>query len=75
MLSKRPTVDYRGIQIPNFATIRELSRAGVLSETALRRLHAQGQLPGIFVGNRFYANTAMLIEKLDIQSATQADRG
>lgn len=75
MLKDRPKIEYCGARIPSFATINETARAGIMPETALRRMRACGELPGILVGTRFYVNTAMLIEKLDAQSAVQNARG
>ncbi len=78
MLKDRPTIEYCGVKLPNFATINETARAGIMPETALRRLRACEELPGILVGTRFYVNVVKLLEKLDAQSATQpmqASRG
>lgn len=68
MLRNRPTISFDGREVPNFATIGELSRAGVLSETALRRLLAAGELPGFYVGTRFYVDTKKLAAKFDDMS-------
>lgn len=71
MLKDRPIIEYCGARIPSFATINETARAGIMPETALRRMRACGELPGILVGTRFYINTARLLEMLDAQSAAQ----
>ena len=49
---------------PNFKTIRETAREGILSEYSLRLLCAQGKLPGFFVGRRYMVNDDALIEQL-----------
>ena len=49
---------------PNFKTIRETAREGILSEYSLRLLCAQGKLPGFFVGRRYMVNVDALIEQL-----------
>lgn len=71
MLKDRPKLNYRGVDIPAHATIKEVARSGIMPETALRRMRACGDLPGIQVGNRLYVNVARLLEKLDEQSTTQ----
>ena len=49
----------------NLMTIPAAAAAGVLPESALRRLKAEGRLPGVQVGNRFYVNLRRLEELVD----------
>ena len=50
---------------PKFMTIRAVARTGLLTETALRRLNAKGQLPGFRSGNRFLVNCEALQAMID----------
>lgn len=52
-----------------FLSIRETAKTGIISGSYLRQMVAQGQAPGFYVGNRFYVNVPMLIDKLDAMSA------
>lgn len=54
-------------------TIRQTAKRGPLNECALRRMVAQGVVPGFRHGNRFLVNYALLLEQLERESrnATQ----
>ena len=49
----------------NFKTIRQTK---VLPEYRLRLMLKQGQLPGIYAGNRFLVNVDVLEEQLEAES-------
>lgn len=51
-----------------FMTIRQVAMTGILSEYILRVKLKKGELPGIWVGNRFAVNYPMLVEMLDEES-------
>lgn len=55
-----------------FLTIRQAARRGPLGEYHLRRLRAEGKLPGVTSGNRFYINYGKLLEQLDRESEVQS---
>ena len=55
-----------------FVSIREAARAGILSEYSLRRLEAQGRLPGVYVGPKKPINVPLLREQLNRESAANA---
>lgn len=54
--------------IPEFKTIRETARTGILPETCLRRMVKMGEIPGIYSGSRFLVNYTALVEKLSKQA-------
>ena len=54
--------------MPEFKTIRETAKTGLISEHFLRLLVAEGKCPGIRTGNRFLVNVPALAEMLDRQS-------
>lgn len=54
---------------PKFMTIRQTARSGILSESALRRRLACGQLPGFYAGSRYYVHVGQLLEMLEKESA------
>lgn len=54
--------------MPEFMTIREVARTGLISEHYLRKLVARGSCPGIKTGNRFLINFEALKEQLDRES-------
>lgn len=59
----------------NFKTIRETAKLGIIGETYIRRMVAEGRCPGIRSGNRFLVNVEALVEQLDAESRmVQADR-
>lgn len=51
-----------------FMTIREIAKAGILSEHYLRRREAQGILPGVYSGKKKLVNVPALMEQLDRES-------
>ena len=51
-----------------FATIRETAKTGLISETFLRTLVAQGRVPCVRAGSRVYVNLPLFIELLDRES-------
>lgn len=55
--------------MPTFKTIRQVAaETKILSEHHLRLLVANGECPGIRVGNRFLVNLEALTEKLENES-------
>lgn len=52
-------------RIPRMLTIRQVAATGLLPETALRRLAAEGRLPALKVGNRLLINLDLLVEQLN----------
>lgn len=38
--------------MPNYMSIRKLSKTGIMSEPEMRRRLAQGKLPGVYVGDK-----------------------
>jgi hypothetical protein len=58
-------------QIPKMLTIRETARTGILPETALRRLAAEGRLPCIYVGRKALVNFDALVEQLNGLAVTE----
>lgn len=56
-----------------FLTIRQVANTGILSEGAIRRLHKDGKIPGIYSGTRFLVNYPLLIEQLN--KISMSDKG
>lgn len=54
---------------PQFLTIREVARLGILPEHALRVGVKTGVVPHFKAGNRCYVNLAKLLEVLGIERA------
>lgn len=52
-------------RFPRMMTIRQVASTGLLPETALRRLAAEGRLPALKVGNRLLINLDLLVEQLN----------
>lgn len=52
----------------NYLTIRQVAAAGIVSESYLRLMVAQGRCPGIRVGNRYMVNVPLLMEQMDRES-------
>lgn len=52
-------------RFPRMMTIRQVASTGLLPETALRRLAAEGRLPALKVGNRLLVNYDLLVEQLN----------
>ncbi len=61
-------------EYPVFLSIRNVASKGILSENHLRKMHAQGRLPGVKTGRTFRVNVDQLIELLNRESA-EAARG
>lgn len=61
--------------VPKFLTIREVARTGLISEHYLRMMERRGELPGIRTGNTFRVNYGMLVERLNQESAANAQGG
>lgn len=55
--------------MPQLRTIRQVAAMGILSEHYLRIRQRQGQLPGIFAGNRFLIDVDALSDMLRSESA------
>lgn len=60
-------------QLPVFVTIREAAATHVLSEFRLRRMCAEGKLPGFYAGKKFLINFPALCEQLDRASRQTKD--
>lgn len=54
--------------MPEFKTIREVARTGLISEHYLRMMVKRGECPCIKSGNRVLVNVPALREKLDAMS-------
>ena len=54
--------------IPEFMSIRETARTGILPEACLRLMAKQGTLPGIYSGVKFLVNYNKLVEQLSANS-------
>ena len=52
----------------DYQTIRTVARSYGLAESFLRRMEAQGQLPGVYSGNTKLVNVPMLLKKLNDES-------
>lgn len=57
-----------------FETIREVAHSGLVSESFLRRLVAEGRCPGVYSGTRFLVNTELLREYL-MEASRAATKG
>ena len=53
--------------IPEFKTIRETAKTGILPEACLRRMAKQGILPGIYSGVKFLVNYTALVKQLNTE--------
>ncbi len=54
--------------IPQFLTIRETARTGILSEHSLRLMQKQGKIPHIMCGKKCLVNYHLLVEMLTEKS-------
>ena len=54
--------------MPEFKTIREVARTGLISEHYLRLMVKRGECPCIKSGNRVLVNVPALRDKLDAMS-------
>lgn len=62
-------------ELQAFPTIRQEARSGeTTTECHLRRMLAQGELPGFYVGRTFRINHEQLVEKLNNMSAAQVGK-
>lgn len=52
-------------EIPQFLTIRQAAKTGILPEHFLRRLEKQGKLPCIYSGKKCLINFSKLVEQLN----------
>ncbi len=62
-------------QTPQWMTIREVAKAGILSEYNQRLRVKQGRLPGIYTGRVFRVNVPLLLEQLEMESRANANNG
>lgn len=60
--------------MPEFKTIREVAKTGLVSEHYLRIMVKKGECPCIHSGNRVLVNVPALREKLDAMSKGAEDR-
>ena len=54
--------------MPEFRTIREVAKSGLISEHQLRIMVKQNMCPGIYRGTKFMVNVTALAEQLDAES-------
>ena len=54
--------------MPEFKTIRQVARTGIISEHYLRLMVKKGECPCIKSGNRVLINVPALLEKLEEMS-------
>ena len=54
--------------MPEFRTIRQTAKTGLMSEHRLRLMVAEGRCPGVYRGTRFMVNVTALAEQLDAES-------
>lgn len=55
---------------PRFPTINQTAKICGIPNHLLRKMLADGELPGFYSGNRFHVNLKQLDEKLDTISRT-----
>lgn len=55
----------QGNNLPRFLTIREVAQMEILPEFVLRRMCAEGLLPGFYSGKKFLINLPVFLEQLD----------
>lgn len=55
-------------KMPQFLTIRETAKTGILPEHALRLMQKQGKIPCIMVGSKCLINYPLLVEYLSEES-------
>lgn len=51
--------------MPEFKTVRQTAKTGLISEHYLRMMIARGECPGLKSGNRFLVNVTALSALLD----------
>lgn len=52
-------------ELPSFCSIRQAAATHILPEFRLRRMCAEGQLPGFYAGKKFMINFSALCAQLD----------
>ena len=55
-------------EMPQFLTIRETAKTGILSEHSLRLMQKQGKIPHIMCGTKCLINYPLLVEMLTEES-------
>ena len=60
--------------MPTFKTIRQTAAMGFVTENLLRERLKQGQLPGVYSGNRFLVNVEALVELLNAESLNNVNK-
>ena len=55
-------------EMPQFLTIRETAKTGILSEHSLRLMQKQGKIPHIMCGKKCLINYPLLVEMLTEES-------
>lgn len=58
-------------RIPEYKTIRQTARTGLISEHRLRLMVAQKKCPGVYSGNRFMVNVCALAAILERESCPE----
>lgn len=53
---------------PEFKTVKQTARTGLITEYRLRLMVAQKKCPGVYNGNRFMVNVDALAELLERES-------
>ncbi len=56
----------------NFQSIREFSRRGIKSESAIRADLKAGRVPGFYAGSRFVVNSALYLEAIENECRNNA---
>lgn len=59
--------------LPQFLTIRQTAKTGILPEHLLRRLEKQGKLPCIYSGKKCLINFSKLVEQLNNPAGKGSD--
>ncbi len=62
-------------EMPQFLTIRETAKTGILSEHSLRLMQKQGKIPHIMCGTKCLINYPLLLEQLAEESRRNAKGG
>ena len=62
-------------EMPQFLTIRETAKTGILSEHSLRLMQKQGKIPHIMCGKKCLINYPLLLEQLTDESRRNAKGG
>ena len=50
---------------PQFLSIRQIAKTGILPERLLRQLHRKNELPGFYSGRKYLVNYTLLLKKLN----------